>query len=217
MNLNVTKRILVIQDQTPPASSMKLFFNRVLILLFSVSTLTALFFFSLGVLVSQFAGTPEKSDVIIVLGGDNGLRIHKGAELFHAGYATHIILTGIDERFYHPNHPNWRERRMMELGVPKNAIKVDAKSKTTWEEALNTSNTMEKKGWKSALIVSDPPHLLRLQQTWSRAFDGSSKKFILIQTSPAWWHRILWWQNKKSYQFVISEIKKNLFYAAVHY
>jgi len=76
---------------------------------------------------------------------------------------------------------------------------------------------MEKKGWKSALIVSDPPHLLRLQQTWSRAFDGSSKKFILIQTSPAWWHRILWWQNKKSYQFVISEIKKNLFYAAVHY
>ena len=217
LNLNVTKRILVIQDQTSPVSSMKLFFNRVLILLFSVGALAALFFLSLGVLVSQYSGIPEKTDVIIVLGGDNGLRIHKGAELYHAGYASHIILTGIDERFYHPNHPNWRERRMMELGVPKNAIKVDAKSKTTWEEALNTSNTMEKKGWKSALIVSDPPHLLRLHQTWSRAFEGSSKKFILIPTSPAWWNSILWWQNRKSYQFVISEIKKNLFYAAVHY
>ena len=134
---------------------MKLFFNRVLIVLFSISALAALFFLSLGVLVSQYRGTPEKTDVIIVLGGDNGLRIHKGAELYHAGYADHIILTGIDERFYRPNHPNWRERRMMELGVPKNAIKVDAHSKTTWEEALNTSNTMEKKGWKSALIISD--------------------------------------------------------------
>jgi len=215
--LNVTKRILVIQDQTPPVTSMKLFLKRVLILLLSVNAIAALFFLSLGVFVSQYADTPQKTDVIIVLGGDNGLRIQKGAELYHAGYATHIILTGIDERFYRPNHPNWRERRMLELGVPKNAIKVDAKSKTTWEEALNTSNTMEKKGWKSALIVSDPPHLLRLHQTWSRAFEGSSKKFILIPTNPAWWDRILWWKNKKSYQFVISEIKKNLFYAAVHY
>jgi uncharacterized SAM-binding protein YcdF (DUF218 family) len=196
---------------------MKLFFNRVLIVLFSISALAALFFLSLGVLVSQYRGTPEKTDVIIVLGGDNGLRIHKGAELYHAGYADHIILTGIDERFYRPNHPNWRERRMMELGVPKNAIKVDAHSKTTWEEALNTSNTMEKKGWKSALIISDPPHLLRLHQTWSRAFNGSSKKFILVPTDPKWWHQILWWRNEKSYQFVISEIKKNLFYVVVHY
>ena len=168
-------------------------------------------------LVSQHAGTPEKTDVIIVLGGDNGLRVRKGAELYNAGYAKHIILTGIDERFYNPNHPNWRERRMIELGVPKTAIRVDAKSRTSWEEALNTSKTMEKKGWTSAIIVSDPPHLLRLHQTWSRAFDGSSKKFILVATQPLWWHRFFWWTNEKSSQFVISEIKKNLFYLAVHY
>ncbi len=196
---------------------MILFLKRTLILLFSVSAVVVLIFLSLGVLLSQFAGTPEKADVIIVLGGDNGLRVRKGAELYNAGYAAHIILTGIDERFYHPNHPNWRERRLMDFGVPKKAIKVDATSKTSWEEALNTSNTMEEKGWRSAIIVSDPPHLLRLHQTWSKAFEGSSKKFILVSTNPAWWNRILWWSNKKSYQFVISEIKKNLFYAAVHY
>jgi len=196
---------------------MKLFLKRLFLSLFWITALASLSFLSLGMLVSQYADTPEKSDVIIVLGGDSGLRVRKGAELYNAGYAAHIILTGIDEQSYRPNHPNWRERRMMELGVPKKAIKVDAKSRTTWEEALNTSTTMERKGWKSAIVVSDPPHLLRLHQTWSRAFEGSSKKFILVPTNPLWWDRLLWWNNKKSYQFVISEIKKNLFYVAVHY
>jgi uncharacterized SAM-binding protein YcdF (DUF218 family) len=196
---------------------MKLFFKLTLISLLSVSAIATLIFVSLGTLVSQHAVNPEKSDVIIVLGGDNGLRVRKGAELYKAGYAAHVILTGIDERFYRPGHLNWRERRMIALGVPKHAIKVDVKSKTTWEEAENTSNIMTKKGWESAIIVSDPPHLLRLHQTWSRAFNGSSKKFILVSTSPLWWNKVFWWKNRESYQFVISEIKKNLFYAAVYY
>ncbi len=196
---------------------MKLFLKLALFFLLSISAVAGISFLSLGFLVSQHASNPEKSDVIIVLGGDNGLRVRKGAELYRAGYANHIILTGIDERFYRPAHPNWRERRMITLGVPKNAMKVDTKSKTTWEEAENTSKTMKKNGWESAIVVSDPPHMLRLHQTWSRAFEGSSKKFILVSTSPKWWDRVLWWKNKQSYQFVISEIKKNLFYAAVHY
>ncbi len=196
---------------------MKLFLKLTLIFLLLVSTASALFFLCLGFLVSQHAVNPEKSDVIVVLGGDNGLRVRKGAELYNAGYASHVILTGIDERFYRPAHPNWRERRMIALGVPKKAIKVDAKSKTTWDEAKKTSMTMEINGWRSAIVVSDPPHMLRLHQTWSRAFEGSSKKFILVSTSPKWWDRVLWWKNRESYQFVISEIKKNLFYVAVHY
>lgn len=208
---------IALWDPNPPIVSMKLFLKLALFFLLSISAVAGISFLSLGFLVSQHASNPEKSDVIIVLGGDNGLRVRKGAELYRAGYANHIILTGIDERFYRPAHPNWRERRMITLGVPKNAMKVDTKSKTTWEEAENTSKTMKKNGWESAIVVSDPPHMLRLHQTWSRAFEGSSKKFILVSTSPKWWDRVLWWKNKQSYQFVISEIKKNLFYAAVHY
>ena len=196
---------------------MKRFIKLALIFCLSAGTAAALFFLSLGILVSQHATNPEKSDVIVVLGGDSGLRVRKGAELYNAGYAAHVVLTGIDERFYRPAHPNWRERRMRELGVPKKAIIIDAKSKTTWDEAINTSKTMESNGWQRAIVVSDPPHLLRLHQTWSRAFEGSPKTFILVSTNPLWWHRVLWWKDRESYQFVISEIKKNIFYAAVHY
>ncbi len=196
---------------------MKRLLKLTLFSLLFIITLSASLFFSLGLIISHDAGNPEKTDVIVVLGGDNGLRVRKGAELYNAGYADHVILTGIDERFYRPAHPNWRERRMVALGVPRNTIRVDVNSKTTWEEALNTSKTMDKKGWKSAIVVSDPPHMLRLHQTWSRAFDGSSKKFILVATQPKWWQPLLWWKNRESYQFVVSEVQKNLFYVAVHY
>lgn len=208
---------VALRDPNPSMLSMKRFFKLTLIFFLSVGAVAALFFLSLGILVSQHAANPEKSDIIVVLGGDNGLRVRKGAELYNAGYAAHILLTGIDERFYRPGHPNWRERRIRALGVPKKAIKIDTKSATTWDEAINTSITMERNGWKSAIVVSDPPHMLRLHQTWSRAFKGSSKKFILVSTNPSWWHRVLWWKEKESCQFVISEIKKNIFYAAVHY
>ncbi len=196
---------------------MKRLFKIALISCLSAGTAAALFFLSLGILVSQHAANPEKSDVIVVLGGDSGLRVRKGAELYKAGYATHVVLTGIDERFYRPAHLNWRERRMRALGVPQKAIIIDAKSKTTWDEAINTSKMMESNGWQSAIVVSDPPHMLRLHQTWSRAFEGSPKTFILVSTNPLWWHRVLWWKERESYQFVISEVKKNIFYAAVHY
>jgi uncharacterized SAM-binding protein YcdF (DUF218 family) len=183
----------------------------------TLSAAALLVFINLGFVVSHYARHPEKADVIVVLGGDSGLRIHKGAELYKAGYSQHILLTGIDERFYRQGHPNWRERMIISLGVPKDAIKVDTSSKTTWEEAVNTSETMKKREWKSALVVSDPPHMLRLNQTWKKAFEGTTNTFILVTTEPPWWNPLLWWKNRKSFQFVISEMKKNLFYTVMYY
>lgn len=194
----------------------KAFFRYLSIFILSVVTVTAAVFLSLGFAVSYPAQKPEKADVIVVLGGDSGLRVEKGAELYNNGFAPNVILTGIDARFYRPGRPNWRERRMRALGVPKKAIKVDTESETTWEEAVNASETLQKFRWKSAIVVSDPPHMLRIHQTWSRVFEGTSKKIILVQTEPDWWNTLLWWTNKTSYRFVISEIKKNIYYYAVY-
>jgi len=195
---------------------MKALFKLILLFVIIATSLCAGRFLSLGILVSTHASLPHKSDVIVVLGGDEGLRVSKGAELFKAGYASNIILTGIDSKYYRPNHPNWRERKLMALGVPRSAINVDTWSETTWEEAENAAETMDKKGWKSAIIVSDPPHMLRLHKSWSKAFEGSAKRFILVPTTPGWWSSLLWWNNRTSYQFVISELKKNLFYTVMY-
>jgi uncharacterized SAM-binding protein YcdF (DUF218 family) len=196
---------------------MKAFLKLTLLFLLSAIAIAGTIYLSLGYLISYYADEPQKADVIIVLGGDDGLRVDKGAELYNCGYAPTILLTGIDKKYYDPDHPNWRELRLIELGVPKKAIRVDTGSKTSWEEAVNGAAIMNKSNWDRALIVSDPPHMYRLHQTWSKALEGSSKQFILVSTKPDWWEPALWWNNTTSYRFVISEIKKNLFYAVVYY
>ncbi len=196
---------------------MKSLFKLFTLFLLIAVTLSAGLFLSLGLLVSTHASRPHASDVIVILGGDEGLRVRKGAELFKAGFAPHIILTGIDSKYYRPNHPNWRERKLMALGVPRSAISVDTWSESTWEEAENAAETMDQKGWKQAIVVSDPPHLLRLYKSWSKAFEGTQKQFILVPTSPVWWNALLWWHNPTSYHFVISELKKNLFYSVMYF
>ncbi|NTU58190.1 MAG: YdcF family protein [Chlorobiaceae bacterium] len=196
---------------------MKAFIRIFLLFVVIASGLSATLYLGLGALVSLHSSKPEKADVIVILGGDGGLRVKKGAELYNAGYAGNILLTGIDSRYYRPTHPNWRERKLMALGVPKKAISVDIWSETTWEEAENATETMERNGWKKAIVVSDPPHMLRLHRTWKKAFAGSSKQFILIPTKPEWWNALLWWENSTSFRFVVSEIKKNLFYSILYY
>ncbi|HWR00610.1 MAG TPA: YdcF family protein [Chlorobaculum sp.] len=196
---------------------MKAFVRIFLLFVFITSAISATIYLGLGVLVSLHSSKPEKADVIVILGGDGGLRVKKGAELYNAGYARNIILTGIDSRYYRPTHPNWRERKLMALGVPKSAIEVDTWSETTWEEAENTAEMMDRNGWNKVIIVSDPPHMLRLHRTWKKAFADSPKRFTLVSTNPEWWNPLLWWDNGTSFRFVLSEIKKNLFYSILYY
>ena len=196
---------------------MKAIFRIFLLFVVITSAISATIYLGLGALVSLHSSKPEKADVIVILGGDGGLRVKKGAELYNAGYARNILLTGIDSRYYRPTHPNWRERKLMALGVPKSAIEVDTWSETTWEEAENTAEMMDRNGWNKVIIVSDPPHMLRLHRTWKKAFADSPKRFTLVTTNPEWWNPLLWWDNSTSFRFVLSEIKKNLFYSILYY
>ncbi|MDT9547147.1 MAG: YdcF family protein [Chlorobium sp.] len=196
---------------------MKGLFTTLLKLFLLITAVGALGFLCLGFIVSYHGAAPVKSDVIIVLGGDSGRRVQHGASLYKEGYGARVLLTGIDRRFYRKGHLNWRERRMKALGVPLNAVLIDTQSETTWEEAVNSSALMKKRGWRTALVVSDPPHMLRLQKTWETAFEGTGFTFVLTATKPEWWDPFIWWRNPISYRFVISEVKKNLFYAVMYY
>uniref|UniRef100_Q3AQI0 DUF218 domain-containing protein n=1 Tax=Chlorobium chlorochromatii (strain CaD3) TaxID=340177 RepID=Q3AQI0_CHLCH len=191
--------------------------RRMVVVLAVVVGIAAMSFVSIGLLLSLPASKPQKADVIVVLGGDKGLRVQKGAELYNDGFSKKVLLTGIDRRYYRPSRPNWRERRIRDLGVKKSAIVVDTKSQTSWEEAMNTAATMERRKWESAIVVSDPPHMLRLWLTWHHAFAGTSKRFTLVATKPDWWHPIFWWKHKTNYKFVVSELKKNIAYVVFHY
>jgi uncharacterized SAM-binding protein YcdF (DUF218 family) len=89
-------------------------------------------------------------------------RTQHAIELYRAGYASHLILTGgVGQN--PPAESEVMRRLARAAGVPAEALLLDETSHSTEENLANTKELMDQRGWRSALIVSDPFHLLRAE------------------------------------------------------
>ena len=114
----------------------------------------------------------RRADAIIVLGsavwpGERPspslfARVQHAIALYHAGYATALIFCG-GLGNYPPSEAEVMRRIAADAGVPPNAVVLDDQSHSTEENLANAKAIMDARGWHSALIVSDPFHLLRAE------------------------------------------------------
>lgn len=180
----------------------------------ALAAFLAVAFLEVGVYLSAPAREPEPADVIVALGGDTGSRAELAIRLYREGYAPLVLLTGIEygDPDARPAVLNWREKFLIDSGVPPAAIRLDRVSGNSWEEAVNARAFLEANGLSSALVVSEPPHMRRLQWTWSRAFAGSGLRFRLVSTEPSWWNPGRWWGNEAGALYVFEESVKLAYY-----
>lgn len=157
----------------------------------------------LGRIMSSPEHGPAAADLIVPLGGDVYRRAGRAGELYQAGYAPRLFLAGpVDARV-----------ALLEgQGVPPAAILTDGKSRHSWDEAMNTFALMQANGWKTVLVVSDPPHLRRLAWTWEHVFVGSGMDFRLIAAPLPGWDAAHWWRNPVSAAYVKLEVEKLFYY-----
>lgn len=169
---------------------------------------------NLGEYLSTPAQAPRKADLIVVLGGDGGARSLTGAELYQGGLAPYLLLTGLEEgeKEAVPYYLHWRSQLLQAKGVAATAILFDEKSMNSWQEAQNTLEMMRQKGWRRVLVVSDPPHLRRLDWVWGKTFAGTDKEYLLIAAMPSWWRSRAWWGDERSAKFVVNELGKLIYY-----
>lgn len=154
-----------------------------LVLVWIVSTLAVLLWGSMD--------RAQRADAIVVLGAAQyagkpspvlKARLDHALELWDRGLSRRLILTGgkgtgdttseaAVGRIYAQRH-----------GVPDSAILLEAGGRTTRESMQTVAEIMESKGLKSAILVSDPFHMLRL---WivARRF-GFTPYTSPTQTSP---------------------------------
>lgn len=114
----------------------------------------------------------QSADAIIVLGsavyrGERAspslsARIQRGIDLYRAGYAPHLILSG-GVGSNPPSEAEAMRRIALDSGVPASAIVLEDQSHSTEENLANAKLIMNTRGWRSALIVSAPYHLLRAE------------------------------------------------------
>lgn len=111
--------------------------------------------------------TPEKADVIIMLGGGDKGRMEKAAELYHEGYADYIIITPESEDIY-PQSTAF----VVELGIPEDAIIEEYEATSTYTNAVESFKIMDEHGFDSALVVTSDYHLKRSKLIYDRVSDG---------------------------------------------
>jgi uncharacterized SAM-binding protein YcdF (DUF218 family) len=141
------------------------------VLLALIAAVTSCFAFTYRA-IDHRSGQDEArpADAIIVLGSavwpneepspSLAARTGKAIELYEERYASHLILSGGLGRFP-PEEAEVMRRLAAEAGVPAEALVLDREAHSTWESLRNAEEIMKEKGWKTAIIVSDPFHLER--------------------------------------------------------
>ena len=112
----------------------------------------------------------QKADVAIVLGASlssNGVspvfreRLNHGIWLYQNGYVEKILLTGGLGEGSYQSDAYVAGQYVMEQGVPEEDIILEEDSRITQENVINAKKIMDREGYETAIIVSDPVHMKR--------------------------------------------------------
>lgn len=151
--------------------------------------------------------TPKRSDVIIVLSGDNGDRTIHGVYLFGAGYAPYMIMSG--GLVYHEiAMSELMSAHAVEMGVPAEVIITESRSDSTYQNAIFTKDIMDVYGFKSAVIVSSDYHMRRVKLIFDRVYKDSGIAISYSSADDPLFVPNRWWANNKSIMYIITEYVK---------
>ena len=120
---------------------------------------------------------PRQADAIVVFAGgvgENGLagggyqeRVKEAIDLYHAGYAKHIVFSS----GYVGPFPE--AEIMMNLAetsgqIPRDAIILETKAANTYQNVTFTRRVLSEHQWQRILLVSSPYHMQRAWLTWRK-------------------------------------------------
>ncbi len=128
----------------------------------------------------RVADPPRPVEAIVVIAGGAGEsgkagggyqeRVKHAVDLYRAGYAPRLIFSsGFVFAF--------REAEVMKglavaLGVPPEAVLLEEKAASTYENVVFVRNILEERGWGSVLVVSSPYHMRRAMWTFRKSAPG---------------------------------------------
>jgi uncharacterized SAM-binding protein YcdF (DUF218 family) len=127
--------------------------------------------FSIVLLVSR-QDQRRKTDAIVVLGAAqyNGkpspvlrARLDHAIELFHAGYAPIVMVTGGTAKGDTESEAIVSRRYLLSNGLPDSAVIVRPEGRSTVASMEAVGIWIRQRNLKSVLLVSDPFHMCRLR------------------------------------------------------
>jgi uncharacterized SAM-binding protein YcdF (DUF218 family) len=90
-------------------------------------------------------------------------RLAHGLELYEAGYADVIVVTGGRQEGDEFSEAQAGAIWLQERGVPESALRLEVDGRNSWESLAASARFLEEDGIDDVLIVSDPFHSKRLE------------------------------------------------------
>lgn len=155
------------------------------------------------------------SDTIIVLAGNSIYRSQYGATLYQQGLAPRVIVSNEPVRT-HGFDSTWLELKQLglsKIGVPDDAIvPIPEVSGSTFEEAQHSRDIMQREGWHSAILVTDPFHTRRALLTFRSVFDPVGLTVLPAPAEGSKYQTDGWWKDPDRGIRVIQEWIKLPYY-----
>ncbi|WP_299576117.1 YdcF family protein [uncultured Williamsia sp.] len=112
------------------------------------------------------AGKPHKADAIVVLGGLQDGREYYALSLAQQGFAPTVFVSNPY------NSPTAYIRSVCDKPHGVEVICFDPSPRTTRGEARSVRQEAARRGWKSILVVTNTPHVVRAGYIVGRCFSG---------------------------------------------
>jgi uncharacterized SAM-binding protein YcdF (DUF218 family) len=151
------------------------------------------------------------ADAIVVLGGNSPYRATHAVTLYRAGWAPRLVISNERVRT-HGLDTTWADlygRGIARLDVPADAVVVlHGLPENTYDEAIRSRDLMLARGWRHALVVTDPFHSHRAQLLFRSVWGPAGLEALSAPAleSPAGVDR--WWTNYDGVIHVTTEYAK---------
>ena len=158
------------------------------------------------------------ADAIVVLAGNSPYRAQHAEALYRDGFARHVIISN-EPLSSHGVRTTWLELRaagLVRLAIPDDAIvPIEAIADSTYDEALSSREIMVERGWRTAIVVTDPFHMRRALLTFRQAFEPAGLIALPSPADDSKYGVENWWQDRNATMRVLQEYLKLGYYLAL--
>lgn len=155
---------------------------------------------------------PQKSDAIVILGGETVPRVAKATGLFREGYADIIIMSGGGNITSRYAEADMMLLEAVDLGVPESAVLLERDSESTYENALFVKKLVQEKGIKSILLVTSSYHTRRARYIFTKVFKDTGVRIVTVSAPDRKYSPDTWWEKHESQQKALVEAASMIVY-----
>lgn len=161
-------------------------------------------------------GKCQVADAIVaVSGGDTNARADHAIALYKKGWASKLVFSGAAADPNGPSNAEAMARRAFREGVPDSAIITESLSRTTAENALNTSKFIVDESVDRVLLVTSAYHQRRASLEFSAILGPSVTIINHPVPTDRQWVGFWWWTTLRGWWLAGGELIKIVaFYSA---